>query len=328
MRRQAAGGATELETLTVTGGSGGVITADGYVGTSSATGAKVDTPFLQTPQSISSVTEQQLKDRNPQTLLETLAYTPGSRVGAYGFDPRFDSFTVRGFDVTYNGMFRDNLRQPGASSSLFKNEPYGLEGISILRGPSSALYGASGAGGLFNLITKRPTEEPLRELQLQYGTNNRYQGQFDFSGPINETDPLYYRMTGILRSADTEQVSVPDDRAYIAPAFTWKPDEDTKLTILGEYSRTKTGGSAAYYNDPTGKVTDIFAGNPDFNDSVQTQARVGYEFEHRPQRRLHLPAEPARLDAQRRCRLGLCLCAERHRSDLARQQRGDIRRAP
>ena len=276
-----ADGATELETLTVTGGSGGVITADGYVGTSSATGAKVDTPFLQTPQSISSVTEQQLKDRNPQTLLDTLAYTPGSRVGAYGFDPRFDSFTVRGFDVTYNGMFRDNLRQPGASSSLFKNEPYGLEGVSILRGPSSALYGASGAGGLFNLITKRPTEEPLRELQLQYGTNNRYQGQFDFSGPINDTDPLYYRMTGLLRSADTEQISVPDDRAYIAPAFTWKPDEDTKLTILGEYSRTKTGGSAAYYNDPTGKLTDIFAGNPDFNDSVQTQARLGYEFEHR-----------------------------------------------
>jgi iron complex outermembrane receptor protein len=88
-------------------------------------------------------------------------------------------------------------------------------------------------------------------------------------------------MTGLLRSADTEQVGVPDDRAYIAPAFTWKPDEDTKLTILGEYSRSKTGGSAAYYNDPTGKVTDIFAGNPDFNDSVQTQARLGYEFEHR-----------------------------------------------
>lgn len=46
---------TALETLIVNGGSGGVITADGYVGTSSATGAKVDTPFLQTPQSISSL---------------------------------------------------------------------------------------------------------------------------------------------------------------------------------------------------------------------------------------------------------------------------------
>ncbi|WP_026617872.1 TonB-dependent siderophore receptor [Ensifer aridi] len=276
------GDSTTLETLVVSGGSGGVITAEGYVGLSSATGAKVDTPFLETPQSISSVTEQQLKDRNPQSLLETLAYTPGSRVGAYGFDPRFDAFFVRGFDVTYTGVFRDNLRQPGAGSSLFKNEPYGLEGVSILRGPSSALYGASGAGGLYNLISKRPTEETLREVQIQYGSHERYQGQFDFSGPVNETDPVYYRLTGLLRDADTEQIGVPDDRAYIAPAFTWKPDEDTSLTILGEYSRTKTGGTAAYYYDTaTGKVTDFFAGSPAFNDSVQTQGRVGYEFEHR-----------------------------------------------
>ncbi|WKL25890.1 TonB-dependent receptor plug domain-containing protein [Sinorhizobium meliloti] len=128
------GDSTALEALVVNG-SGGVIAAEGYVGTSSATGAKIDTPFLETPQSISTVTEQQLKDRNPQTLLETLAYTPGTRVGAYGFDPRFDAFFVRGFDVTYSGVFRDNLRQPAAVDSIFKNEPYGLEGVSILRGP-------------------------------------------------------------------------------------------------------------------------------------------------------------------------------------------------
>ncbi len=272
---------TVLEEVVVNGGSGGVITADGYVGKSSATGAKVDTPFLQTPQSISSVTKDQLEDRNPQNLLDTLAYTPGTRVGAFGFDPRFDSFTVRGFDVTYSGIFRDNLRQPGTGSSIFKTEPYGIEGVSILRGPSSALYGPAGSGGLYNLISKRPTEEALREVQVQYGSHDRYQGQFDFSGPINEDDPVYYRLTGLLRDSDTEQVGVPDDRAYIAPAITWKPDEDTRLTILGEYSRTETGGTAAYYIDPTGKVTDLFAGNPDFNRSIQNQARIGYEFEHR-----------------------------------------------
>lgn len=274
------GGTTVLEEVVVNGGSGGVITADGYVGKSSATGAKIDTPFVQTPQSISSVTRQQLEDRSPQSLTDTVAYTPGVRIGGYGFDPRFDSFTLRGFEMTYNGIFRDNLRQPGAGSSLFKTEPYGLEGVSILRGPSSALYGPAGAGGLYNLISKRPTEEAMREVQVQYGSHDRYQGQFDLSGPLNEEDPFYYRMTGLLRSSDTEQVGVPDDRAYIAPAFTWKPDEDTKLTILGEYSRTKTGGTAAYYFDGA-QVSDFFAGNPAFNDSIQNQGRIGYEFEHR-----------------------------------------------
>ncbi|MBB4066637.1 TonB-dependent siderophore receptor [Gellertiella hungarica] len=275
------GEATVLDNIVVDAGSGGVIQADGYVGKSSATGAKTDTPFIETPQSVSSVTEEQLKDRNPQTLLDTIAYTPGARVGAYGFDPRFDSFTVRGFDVTYTGVFRDNLRQPGAGSSLFKTEPYGLEGVSILRGPSSALYGASGAGGLYNLISKRPTEDSLREVGVQYGSHGRKQAQFDFSGAFSPESPFTYRMTGLLRDSGTEQVGVPDDRAYIAPAFTWQPDEDTRFTLLSEYSRTRTGGTAAYYNDPVTGVSDIFAGNPAFNDSLQTQGRIGYEFEHR-----------------------------------------------
>lgn len=273
--------AVTLDNIVVDGGSGGVIQADGYVGKSSATGAKTDTPFVETPQSISTVTEAQLKDRNPQSLQDTIAYTPGTRVGAYGFDPRFDSFTVRGFDVTYTGVFRDNLRQPGAGSSLFKTEPYGLEGVSILRGPSSALYGASGAGGLYNLISKRPTEDPLHEVQVQYGSHGRKQAQFDLSGAFSPESPFSYRLTGLLRDADSEQVGVPDDRAHIAPAFTWKPDEDTRLTVLSEYSRTRTGGTAAYYYDATRGVTDIFAGNPAFNDSLQTQGRIGYEFEHR-----------------------------------------------
>ena len=45
------GDTTVLENIVVNGGSGGVITADGYVGKSSATGAKTDTPFTQAPQS-------------------------------------------------------------------------------------------------------------------------------------------------------------------------------------------------------------------------------------------------------------------------------------
>ncbi|WP_375679031.1 hypothetical protein [Rhizobium sp. T1470] len=73
-------GATVLEDIIVNGGSGGVIQADGYVGKSSATGTKTDTPFIEVPQSISSVTEQQLKDRDPQSLLDTVAWSSGTLI--------------------------------------------------------------------------------------------------------------------------------------------------------------------------------------------------------------------------------------------------------
>jgi iron complex outermembrane receptor protein len=285
----------ELEEITVHGRANdqnAPITANGYVATSSRSATKTDTPILETPQSISTVTQQQIEDRKPQTLLEAVSYTPGARVGGYGFDPRYDAFTIRGIDVTYTGVFRDGLRQVNSPNGLFRLEPYGLEGISILRGPAASIYGASSTGGIVDLISKRPTFLPFREVEVQTGSYGRLQGNFDLSGPVNSDNTLFYRLTGLVREAGTEIDAVKDDRIFIAPAFTWKPTDATTLTILGEYMDATTGGTAAYINEyatdaqgnPTSLsigATRIFAGDARYNDFRQQQGRIGYEFEHR-----------------------------------------------
>jgi len=242
----------ELEEITVQGRAHdqtGPITADGYVATVSRSATKTDTPILETPQSISTVTQKQIEDRKPQNLLEAVSYTPGARVGGYGFDPRYDAFTIRGIDVTYTGVFRDGLRQVNSPNGLFRLEPYGLEGISILRGPAASIYGASSTGGIVDLISKRPTFLPFREVEVQTGSYGRLQGSFDLSGPVTSDNSMFYRLTGLVRDAGTEIDAVKDDRIFIAPAFTWKPTEATSLTILAEYMDATTGGTAAYIND-------------------------------------------------------------------------------
>lgn len=285
----------QLDEVTVEGtreGQGVPILANGYVATSSRSATKTDTPILETPQSISTVTQQQIEDRKPQALLDALSYTPGVRVGGYGFDPRYDAFSIRGIDVTYTGVFRDGLRQVNSPNGLFRLEPYGLEGISILRGPAASIYGASSTGGIVDLISKRPTFLPFREVEIQTGSYGRLQGNFDLSGPVTSEQTLFYRLTGLVRQAGTVIDAVPDDRVFIAPAFTWKPSDATTLTLLGEYMDSTTGGTAAYFNnyatDAAGKPTSlsigatrVFAGDPRYNDYRQRQGRVGYEFEHR-----------------------------------------------
>lgn len=268
-----------LDTIEVQAESDDILVQDGFVATSGRIGSKIDTPLVQVPQSISTVTERQLDEQNPRTLNEALEYTPSVRTGGSGFDPRFDAFSIRGFSATYNGVFRDGLRQFNSPTGLFRQEPYSLEGVTILKGPSSALYGASSAGGLVNLMTKRPTEDPFREVEVQYGNHDRYQGNFDISGPASEDGTLLYRLTGLLRQSDTVLEGFPDDRAFIAPAVTWQPTEDTKLTVLTEYMDSTLGGTAAFYNDVNG-VTDLYSGNSTYNDFPQEQARAGYEFEH------------------------------------------------
>ena len=257
-----------------------LLVQDGYVGLRDRTGSKTDTPLVRVPQSTSAVTERQLDEQNPRTLQEALEHTPGIRIGAFGFDPRFDAFFIRGFEATYSGVFRDGLRQYNSPTGLFRHEPYGLEGATILKGPASALYGASNAGGLVNLMTKRPTETAFRETELQVGSHDRVQGNLDLSGPVDAAGTLRYRLTGLVRSSGSGLPDFADDRVFLAPAFTWSPSPATSLTVLTEYMDSTVGGTASYHNDASG-VTDLYAGIEGYNDFPQQQARIGYEAEHR-----------------------------------------------
>ena len=107
-----------------------------------------------------------------------------------GFDPRFDQIYIRGFETTTTGDFRDGLRQPYMNYGTFPTEVYGLERIEILKGPVSVMYGAAGAGGIVNRISKMPEEEPHREVELQYGTIGRAQAAFDKLAPSHRREHL------------------------------------------------------------------------------------------------------------------------------------------
>ncbi|GLR83547.1 TonB-dependent siderophore receptor [Bradyrhizobium iriomotense] len=236
--------------------------------------------MIETPQSISVVTRKELNDRAVQTLTEAVGYEPGVRIDAAGYDPRFDSISIRGFDITYNGTYLDGLRLVGAGLGVFKTEPYGVDSITVVRGPSSALYGLGSPGGLIDLQSKLPTSQPFHEVQTLFGDRSRFQGNFDLSGPLDASGQFLYRLTGVVREADVFVPGGKDDRVYVAPAVTWKPDQSTSFTVLGAYQKSKTPGSMFTYATGTGTTTDIYTGSPSYNSIDQEQGRVGYIFEH------------------------------------------------
>jgi iron complex outermembrane receptor protein len=152
----------------------------GYVARRSAMGTKTDTPIIETPQSISVVTRHEMDARAVTSVREALGYVPGVQV-EQSVDLRDEWFQIRGFDSTQN-LYRDGLRMGLASAGYANGElnPYGLERIEVLRGPSSVLYGQTGPGGIVNVVTKRPTAEQLRELELSAGSFGNKQAAFDW----------------------------------------------------------------------------------------------------------------------------------------------------
>jgi iron complex outermembrane receptor protein len=265
----------------------------GYVPKTTETGAKTDTPILKIPQSIDVISADQIRAQGATTVSEALRYSAGVAVEQYGSSSQFDTYTLlRGFKADF---FLDGLRLPdGTASSDWASsvvEPYGLERIEVLKGPSSVLYGQSGPGGIVNMVSKRPTEDKLREVEVQTGSFGRLQGAFDLSGPLDPEGQFLYRLTGLGRLSETQVDFMEDNRLFIAPALTWNPSEDTSLTFLGRHLMERGAKTGFNYLPTDGTLESVpgygrlpysrYSGEPGFDRLDRDQSSVGYVLDHR-----------------------------------------------
>ncbi|MGE8186036.1 TonB-dependent siderophore receptor [Pseudomonas sp. NPDC086278] len=261
---------------------------DGFVATRSATGTKTDTPILEIPQAINVVTADQVEVQGARNLTQALRYTPGLNTG--GFTDRnsiADEITSRGFAPT--PLYLDGAYIPYAGSlgGAPQIDPYTLERIEVLKGPSSVLYGQNQPGGLINMVSKRPTTEQRSQVKLGAGSYNRVNGGFDTSGPIDEQKAFTYRVVGVANKGNDQVEHTHSERKLLAPSLTWAPTEETSLTLLAQVQHDD--GAVDYQSlprigslnrGPTGQKIDrdFFSGDSDFNDYKRDQYIAGYDF--------------------------------------------------
>ncbi len=289
---QAGSGSGSLPPVTVTAGTQPETASsrvEGYVARRSATGTKTDTPLIETPQSISVVTADRVAAMGAARLPDALAYTPG--VKAFdGYDSRYDWLSLRGFDAYSPGFYLDGMQmRNNAGYAVWRMESYGAERIEVLRGPSSVLYGQTGPGGMVNVVSKRPTEEPLREVQVQAGNRSLKRVAADFSGPLDAQGQWLYRLTALSQDSQTQVDRVGDRRQFLAPSLTWRPSGDTSLTVLAHYASIRAGNAYGFLpvtgtllSTPYGRIpSSTFVGEPGFDRYNQDQWDLGYLFEHR-----------------------------------------------
>lgn len=262
----------------------------GYVAGQSGTATKTDAPILTTPQSISVVTQDQIASQQAQTMNEALRYTPGIMTDIYGASSSSNDIKVRGFLVP---RYLDGLKLPIDPIVTFAQtriEPWGLERIEVLKGPSSGLYGETSPGGLISMVSKRPTPYAQNQIELQTGSFGRAQGAFDFSGPLDKDKEFLYRFVGLARLSDTWIDYNTDDRLYLAPSFTWRPTNDTNFTVLASYTKDQVKGQPQQYvpavgtllPSPLGRIPySRYLGEPNFDRTNGESAMIGYSFEHR-----------------------------------------------
>jgi iron complex outermembrane recepter protein len=259
---------------------------DGYRVTDSSTGTRTDTPLRDIPQSIQVVPRQVIEDQGVTNLREALRNVPGV---SQGTNPSgrgaFDLPVIRGFSAG-SDILRNGLKDP--TNQYIGFEAAGLERIEVLKGPASVLFGQGSLGGVVNYVTKQPLTEPYYSLEASVGNFNFYRGAFDFSGPLNDSQTLLYRLNAAASTTESFLDFYDEQKYFVAPVLSWQISDRTKLTLQTEYlNRIKDYGQqglpavGTILPNPNGKIPrDRNISESDTADDLRA-IRVSYDFEHR-----------------------------------------------
>ncbi|HEM8823746.1 TPA: TonB-dependent siderophore receptor [Raoultella planticola] len=284
-----AGQALAEETLVVTASSSEDPTAPvkGIVATKTLSATKTAAGLVKTPQSVSVITRDQMAALDVTSVSQALRYSAGVFTEYRGSSNRNDEVFVRGF--SYVPKYLDGLSYGAtASSQTGTMDPWLLERVELVRGPASVLFGQVNPGGLISMTSKRPTNQPVHEIQFRTGNDNLAEGAFDLGGPLSDDGHLLYRLNGIARSQNSQVEDYKETRVAIAPALTWYPNDATRFTLLTSYQKDPDAGYRNFLprygtvNNVDGSYIprDFNVSDPSYNQSWREQTLIGYEFEH------------------------------------------------
>ncbi|MDR6782746.1 iron complex outermembrane receptor protein [Pedobacter africanus] len=203
-----------------------------YKNTKSFSGTKTETPLRYVPQAISYVTKEVIDDQQAFKASDVIRNISG----ATHFSYYNNDISLRGFrsgNALING-----LRTPTSSWSqpLLPN----VERIEVIKGPASALFANTDPGGTVNTVTKKPLDEARKSINFATGSYNTNRLMADFTGPMNESKTLLYRLNLAYQNAESFRVLQGGEDLVIAPSISFIPDDKTQVNFDFVYSKTKS----------------------------------------------------------------------------------------
>lgn len=260
--------------------------SNSYTTSSMRTTTGLDLSPKETPQSVSAITQQQLKNRGVTSISDALKQTTGINViqdsGRYRFQSRgfyIDQIEEDGMSSTMPGSASNPYRTSSSSNSL---DIY--DHIEVLRGASGLTQGNSEPGGTINAVRKHPTEDFQMQGYVQAGSWNNIRSMVDVSGGLNQDKTIRGRFVAAGASADSFKNDVSSDDRLLYGVMDFDLDPSTLLRIGAMYEKTNT--QPDYFGVPmglngkdTGLSSKTYLG-ADWNKLASEKYNTFAELEH------------------------------------------------
>lgn len=185
-------------------------------------------PLLDTPQSVTTVTQRTMHEEGVTTLRDALRNAPGISLAAGEGGSQGDNLTIRGFTAR-NDIFLDGMRDFGS----YYRDPFDYEQVDVLEGPSSVSFGRGSTGGVINQETKQPEMQPFVAVEADGGTDTTRRFTADVNQPVAALGRgTAFRLNLMGDEGGVAARDVTENRRYgVAPSLAFGLGTPTRVTI-------------------------------------------------------------------------------------------------
>ncbi|MEM1411594.1 MAG: TonB-dependent receptor [Pseudomonadota bacterium] len=252
-----------------------------YLDNSASTGVGLDLPLIDTPASISVITQDILQDQqvnNVDDALRNVAGVTKFKTGNGGEE----KFSIRGFDASQS-IYKDGARINNAlnASNIPSTETANIERIDVLKGPSALLYGQGEPGGIINYITKRPEFERYTLLEAIGGSFDFYKFEADTTGAFGNSENWAYRAVLAYEDSGSNRFDVDRERLLFNPSITYQFQPGSRIVLSYEYiddqytqdrGQVLDGDAINGYFYSSRQNVDQFYGIPNWNRNTEAES--------------------------------------------------------
>ena len=189
--------------------------------------SKIALKNMEVSQAITTVTKELITDRGITRLGDVVKNVSGVTQTSF-----YNNYAIRG--VTQQASYRESRLMNGmVTSHIFFSQPMmmNVERVEVIKGPASMTFSSTDAGGSINIITKKPLKTDRKEVSLSVGSYQTVVGALDFTGPLNKSKTLLYRLNLGYENGKSFR-DLQFKKAYmIAPTIAYVPNEKTNISF-------------------------------------------------------------------------------------------------
>lgn len=174
------------------------------------------------PQSLSTVTKELMADRQAFQLADAVRTVSGVAPSSF-----YNQYNIRGISQNEEGQIINGMR----TRQYYFLQPITshIERVEVLKGPASVTFSSVDPGGSVNMVTKKPLATDRKEVTMGVGSFSTIRATLDFTGPLNESKTLLYRINGGFQEGRSYRDLVKNNALLVSPSISYIPSNKTAI---------------------------------------------------------------------------------------------------